>query len=361
MVIERNCKIDFLRAISMLLIVVQHYVVWGIKESSHEVFRVDSIYTLFDYTSMEALYLLSCVGVNCFIMITGYFLIDRLSYRWSQLIKLWFVTFFYSVVICLCVTNWGGQKEILIKCCFPIWSDQYWFITKYFGLMLLAPFLSLMAFRLDKRSYIALLTIMFCMGFMIPYGKIFAGGKSLFWMTFVYLVGGFIRLHELPNVMIKYTKRIFCVLICVFTFAIVGMELMRNTNFDNMIGNYELHSFASDSPIFFLSLFLFVWASKKTSHGLNKFYKLSINIAPYILAVYLIHMNKYLYPYIWEWVIPQEYNMPMAVHALISCSFIFIVCIGMDFIRDYCFKLFKINRAIEKMSSKIKIKEINIK
>ena len=71
---ERNYWIDFLRLVSMMLIVVQHYVVWGIKTTNLANFHVNGIYSLCDYISMEALYLLSCIGVNCFIMITGYFI-----------------------------------------------------------------------------------------------------------------------------------------------------------------------------------------------------------------------------------------------------------------------------------------------
>lgn len=39
----RNYKIDFLRAVSMLLIVVQHYVVWGVKPSPHAFFDTSRI------------------------------------------------------------------------------------------------------------------------------------------------------------------------------------------------------------------------------------------------------------------------------------------------------------------------------
>ena len=365
MTIGRNSKIDFLRAISMLLIVVQHYVVWGVKKSPHEVFKVDSIYTLLDYTSMEALYLLSCVGVNCFIMITGYFLINREAFRWTGLVKLWITTLIYSVGLYVLVSflsgggnlNWGT----LLECCLPIWSDQYWFITKYFGLMLIAPFLSSIASRLDKQSYLIFLVIMFCMGFMIPYGRIFAGGMSLFWMTFVFLTGGYVRLYSMPNILTNHTIFLFCALLCVYTFAVLGMEVVKNTDFSGMSGLYKLHSFASDSPIFFLSLVLFIWASKESSVGRIFIYKVCVRIAPYILAVYLIHMNRFFYPFIWDIIIPDNYCLPVALHALITCTCIFLLCIGIDYMRDLCFKLLGINKLIETFTSRIKFKKVNYK
>jgi hypothetical protein len=357
MTADRNCKIDFLRALSMLLIVVQHYVVWGVKKSPHEVFQVDGIYSLLDYTTMEALYLLSCVGVNCFIMITGYFLIDRTTYRWKPLIKLWVTTFFYSVGLYLLVSLCGGEafsSGTLLKCCFPIWSEQYWFITKYFGLMLLAPFISSLASRLDGKSYLVLLAILFCMGFMLPYGRIYAGGQSLFWMIFVFLVGGYIRLFELPKVIVNHTKIMFWALLIVYTLVVLGLEIMKSPQF-------KLHSFASDSPIFFLSLALFIWASKKPSTGDVGLYKICSRIAPYVLAVYLVHMNTHLYPYVWELFIPQRYGIPVALHALLSCSIIFVVCIGIDYIRGVLFKILRVDHLFEMIASKIKYSIVTLK
>lgn len=40
----RNYRIDMLRAISMLLIVVQHYVFWGVKQSPHALFDTSTAY-----------------------------------------------------------------------------------------------------------------------------------------------------------------------------------------------------------------------------------------------------------------------------------------------------------------------------
>ena len=191
----------------MLLIVVQHYVVWGIKQSDLAKFHINSAYDLCDYISMEALYLLSCIGVNCFIMITGYFLIDRFEYRWKSLIGLWSTTAFYSIILYAISIGFGTEfnKFNFIGCFLPVWSDQYWFITKYIGLMLLAPFLSILATNINKTSYRVLLFILFCMSFMVPYGNIYAGGKSIMWMSFVYLTAGYLRLFGI-NTTIKNTS-----------------------------------------------------------------------------------------------------------------------------------------------------------
>ena len=125
MSIARNSRIDFLRVLSMLLIVVQHYVVWGIKPSQHAVFTVDTWYSFLNYASMEALYLLSCIGVNCFVMITGYFMIERKEYRWKSIIKLWVNTAFYSVILYVIACYLGNgdiNNKNLFECFVPVWG-----------------------------------------------------------------------------------------------------------------------------------------------------------------------------------------------------------------------------------------------
>lgn len=344
-----------------MLIVVQHYVVWGIKTTNLANFHVNGIYSLCDYISMEALYLLSCIGVNCFIMITGYFMIDRYEYRWKSVISLWTTTVFYSIVLFIISVGLGTEFSVsnFIGCFLPVWSDQYWFITKYIGLMLLAPFLSILATTLSKTSYRVLLIVLFCMSFMLPYGQIYAGGKSIMWMSFVYLMAGYLRLFGVNTTIKKHIKLITLSILLFLTVCIAGVDIIRYTDFHNLIGNYELHSFASDSPIFFLSLAIFVWAITRQPIASTSYVSCFAKIAPYVLAVYLIHMNNYFYVYIWKFVIPESYNIPIVIHALLWCSLITIICISIDYIRSVFFKLVGIDYFIKNISSRIKINSIN--
>lgn len=353
----RNYRIDFLRALSMFLIVIQHYVVWGIKPSQHATFCVNSVYSFFDYFSMECLYLLSCIGVNCFILITGFFMINRYEFRWKSICNLWITTILYSICLYL-ITCIGGDfnMSVFLKCFFPIWSNQYWFITKYLGLMLLAPFLSFMASKISRNSYQRLLLIMFFMGF---YGNAYANGKSLFWMTFVFLSAGYIRLHGVPHKIAKFIKIITIAILSIYTIGIVGIEVMIHSNFSDLSGKYQLHSFASDSPIFFLSLSFFLWTIRKDCTNPNILLKTCVKIAPMILGVYLIHMNHNLFPFIWKTIIPFEYHIPMALHAICTCTIIFILCINVEIIRLYLYRMLHFNDLINIITSKITFLDIN--
>lgn len=140
---QRNSSIELLRVISMLLILSGHYCYHGVKNSASLCqFDGHSINCLLDYCIMEYVWIVSCVAVNCYVFITGYYLADKVAFRWKALIGLWFQTFFYCFVFLLLNLAIFGNcnHRDLLRIFMPIYNKSYWFITEYFGLMLIAPF-----------------------------------------------------------------------------------------------------------------------------------------------------------------------------------------------------------------------------
>ena len=105
----RNNNFDVLRVLALFLIVIQHYILCGLKPSEvYHYMPMESFGDILNYISMEALYILSVVGVDCFVMITGYFLINRLSFRWKGMMRIWIQTFVYGIAVSLLVNNGLG-------------------------------------------------------------------------------------------------------------------------------------------------------------------------------------------------------------------------------------------------------------
>lgn len=86
-------------------------------------------------------------------MISGYFLIEKTSYRWKGIVNVWIETFFYSVLFLFAAWYQDGYISItdIIHHIFPIWGQQYWFVTFYFGMMLLAPLIAKLVVALNER------------------------------------------------------------------------------------------------------------------------------------------------------------------------------------------------------------------
>ena len=132
--IGRSTNFELLRIVSMLLILFNHLNVCS------------------DLTNLSAFNKLWCtitnwggqVGVSCFVLVSGYFMCKR-NINKRKLFETWTVTFFYSVVILVIFVMTGRvdfTPKLIVQSIFPIIFNQYWFITAYFGLLIISPLLN---------------------------------------------------------------------------------------------------------------------------------------------------------------------------------------------------------------------------
>ena len=86
---DRMSNFELLRIISMLIIVIYHFALHGnIINSAQGISKAVS----------NVLFIGGTLGVNLFVLIGGYFMVDT-DFRIKRLLKLWFATFFYSALI----------------------------------------------------------------------------------------------------------------------------------------------------------------------------------------------------------------------------------------------------------------------
>lgn len=136
------------------------------------------------------------IGVNCFVLITGYFM-TRSSVRTASVLRVIFETWFYSYALLalFAVTDpelaTSGRLE---KAVLPLASGEYWFMTNFVALMVLSPFLNLLFAHLAPRSLSRLAAIGFVMSSVIPTIVTFNPlGSDLLWFFYLYLMGGWVR------------------------------------------------------------------------------------------------------------------------------------------------------------------------
>lgn len=104
----------------------------------------------------------------------------------------------------------------------PVRYEAYWFVTAYFGLYLISPFLAHFAHSLTKQQYLRFLAIStFLFGFYSffrPESDPFKvqGGYSVLWFIVLFFWGGYIRLWNLS--MPKGKALLIYSVSCVFTF-----------------------------------------------------------------------------------------------------------------------------------------------
>lgn len=161
----RMANLDLLRCVAMMMVVVLHYLGKGglLADLTAEYLGVSQL----------AAWLLECfciVAVNVYMLISGYFLCQT-SFKPSRLIQFWLQVWTYSVVVGLIGALSGVLAETdfdthyLLTLIFPVSMDHYWFMTAYFFLYALLPFVGLAAGKMTKRQMqlaVGLLLCLFC-------------------------------------------------------------------------------------------------------------------------------------------------------------------------------------------------------
>lgn len=345
---KRIASLDVLRVLSMFFVVVSHYIYFGIKPRPElqEYYSLQTLMGGVNFITLEALYIISCVAVNCFVMISGYFMIEKTSYRWKGILNVWIETLFYSILFLVAALILKGSVPMadIPYHIFPIWSQHYWFVTFYIGLMLLAPMIARATVALNEKQYRILLLILFVMNFQYLYGSVYGGFASLMWFSFLFLVGGYFKRFGCPEWITRHKGVLLLGIWGALTLMALGMNLIKG-------GNATLVSTSYHGPVFFLSVSVFVYFAFTDLNG--KWVDLACKIAPYTFAVYLIHFNGFLRDRIWDVVVPSSPRLPIIVYCLVACFLIFVVCVLIDIIRSKIFEATKLNHQIDRLASRL--------
>jgi len=319
----RISSLDLLRIVAMGMIISMHYLGHGGIER-----------TGMEYSSYFWSWLIKgfiSVGVNCYVLISGYFLIRSASFSFRKVCKLWGTIFVYSVGFYLLFflmgdTTWSWKE--FIKTVFPVKGNAYWFATMYIGLYLLHPYLNRMIIGLDQTDARKLL---YCLIFLFSIYSFLGdtyqahSGFSVVWFIVVYLIGAYIRLFEIAGMKMP---------ICVYMTMCVSMFvsfIVLLKGLSVVGGDYQILStlYKYNSPINLLasvSLFLVFVRIKISSGYLCKWIQF---FAPLTFGIYLIHDNILVREHLWhQWLRTQDYydSEYFFLHWLVSVIGIFFVC-----------------------------------
>lgn len=343
--ISRNSQIDILRALSMFMIIICHFIYHGIRHVLEEDTFPDlgfsaSLTGEINFFFCQLLGYLTNIGPNLFVLITGYFLIKPRKFRYAtqKALHLWLVTVFYSLTSLLVVSLLTSGKVFsykeLIDCLLPLYSRQYWFMSMYIPLLLLSPFLATGASALEKRDYQRLLLVLFILNFVlngIGYGALFLGPIPLPFYIFVFLIGGYLRLYGCQTRYSQYGIYIylFGYLALAIVQTIIQLHFAPTGIFPHIKG------MANNSITLFMSVLVFGWVISRTQKD-TRIGQWAIKINPYILAVYLIHDNPHIRPLLWNnLIVPRKYiqQFYLIPYCLLLSCLIFGLCLGVEWFR----------------------------
>ena len=324
---HRNSNLELYRIIVMFLIVSHHYVVnSGVLEKMYEnPLSANSIF-LFLFGAWGK------TGINCFMMITGYFMCKS-RINLEKYIKLLFEVVFYNVVIALifAITGYGTWKEMLeaffaVRC-----VSNNDFTACFLIFYLLIPFWNFLLNTINKKQhqyFLAILGFLYVfLGTMPSFGVVF---NYVSWFGFLYLVAAYIRFYPCKKKSWGLYTGIF---IFVGILSIIGC-LILGGRLDKQIA----YRFVSDSNTFIAfaisvcSFMLF----KQWNIGYSKLINI---IGGSTFGVLCIHANSdSMRKWLWKDVFDVEghYILPsirFVVYSLACTVLIFACCTLLDIIR----------------------------
>jgi surface polysaccharide O-acyltransferase-like enzyme len=273
----RESQFELLRIVCVLMIVCIHIII----------FRGNPVVGSFDYWVRNLLLPFSYVCVNCFVLISGYF---GISFKWRKLARIdsmviFFSLFYLAIFVYLGLHRFNIKRDLIFF--MPVISRCYWFITVYFGLYILSPFLNRVVSSMSRASFRKLLLVLFILlSFCPTVGYIFNfnsltidAGKDLLFFCFLYFIGRYLRLHYVDN----HSARFYLFLYLGISLFLLVFEyfysVILHVYYDYLLNNDSVFILFS-SICFFLFFRHFSFRSRIINY-----------IATFCLCVYVLHGN----------------------------------------------------------------------
>lgn len=331
---SRSSNLELYRIICMFMIVAHHYVVnSGIVDVLYqEPLLIKSIYYF-------VFGMWGKVGINCFVLITGYFMcIKRITLK--KFLKLLSEIWFYNVIIFIIFFIAG--KEIvtplrLVKLIIPFWGIDTGFVGCFILFYLLIPFLSVIVHNITQQQHLWLvlgcLTVFSILGTIPSFDISF---NYVGWFCILFFVSSYIRLHPIPlfdNLVLWRCLGLSSIFLAIIS-VVVCIWIHVHFSIDYRLAYW----FVADSNKLMavvVSITTFLWF-KNVKIRDSVFVNM---IAASTFGVLLIHANSdAMRQWLWRDLldVSSQYYTPMThiiIHSLVCVLCVFSICIVIDIIR----------------------------
>lgn len=351
---ERDSGMEVLRIFAILLVICVHMFSYGgFYDAAKAVGgHVHSVALLMKLASRAA--------VDIFLLITGYFMVDRpfdLKKGLQRSAGVYQKMLFYSVVltiIFLCLGSeyliaYGKQMPVwqaILKGIFPVTSQTWYFLSDYLLLCLLMPFLNLALQMLTKKEYRVLVIILVLLMSvwavllpMRPFNYVFETfgyknvlvGKNIFHFVFIYILGGYISFYTAPRKKPNF----------LYLAGALGTIVLNYLLFTRLPGWFGYQAVAqqySNPLVIANAVFLLLFF--RDVHFRLRLVNL---LASTTLGVYAISEFRFLRTVLWKWLHFEKAdvgnvfkNVCMVALAAVT---VFLACALIDLLRVQLFRL----------------------
>lgn len=332
---KRLAQFELLRILAMLGVLMNHVFNYGLH--IYDGFTVDTstVTGMLLWSILELMKLIALPSVNCYILITGYFLVNTTHLRIKGIWRVWSITWFYAVFIYLIAVCCGicpFEWNIMLRHATPLLSNSYWFVTTYIILMILAPLLSWALQRLSLRQYQFTLIVGGVVCFQPLLGWAVMDGQQILLFVYLFIIGGYIRRYA-DKTTLSWQKTILYILLMLV--SMYAYTVYKNIH----IGNHDFHVFAMAYHGLVLPLSIGIFLFFKDLHITNeKLTKAICMIASLSFSVYIIHTQSVVDKILWDFSahvlnnITQPMTIPLV--CVLICIIVFSLCCCIDYFRS---------------------------
>ena len=346
-IVKRNYGIDLLRIISMIKIIIIHT-----NQFSRQI-KLNISSPKFKHIWRSEIF--SYSSVNCFGLISG--IVGYKKYKFSNLIYLWILVFFYSVSISSYFYFFNKNEinyKYFILSFFPILIKRHWYVNAYFLMYLLLPFINYGIAQLPKNIYRNLVLFLLCFYLShytitrligIENNTFLMNGFSSMWLLLLYIIGGYIGKY-----ITSYSKN--KKYLCLYSLIYIFLSLFSSETYflllksKRKIKNNFFISYVSPTMVFQALSLIMLFSNIKIEN--EYLMKIISFVTPLNFSAQLIHTRLFnsrirIIKILFKWLLSFN-NKGLIVKIYGFAILIYIICIIIDYLRFVFFKFLKIRK-----------------
>lgn len=294
----RNSNIEYLRIISMLLIIAYHA-----ERAFHALSYPSEAARLYVYLCIQFIASWGILGVDLFLITSAWFLVDQ-KFRITKLLNIVLQAFSWILVFSVLSVaydfrNTGSLSAALYSyfdwfitagITHPFWTKTYWFVTAYLLMLLASPLLNRVINTASKTQLEKVLLLLLFIPILSQSGT--GSVNDVAYFCYLYLLVGYLKRYARPALERVAKPAVFLIL--------PGITmLVRLLTFFNIsplpfgiVPKVSEMVFAGYRHTFVMlvdAILIFFWVITKKPH----YHKTANLLASCTLGVYLFHENVF--------------------------------------------------------------------
>ncbi len=330
-VVVRQSNFELLRIVAMVLIVAFHLAVHSGFAFPTDTITVNRLW-------IQLMQIGGKVGVDIFVLISGYFLVSAKTVKTNRAVKLWTQLLFYSVLIFVIFTAAGVESFGFVKMFkqfAPVIYSRWWFASTYFVLYLLSPYLNLLLKSFGRKRYIGFLILLFVLWCFIPsFTGLIVQSNALLWFVFLYSLAGYYKLYGIGPKLSGNALILLSVLCIFLTYAVTVLLDVLGLKHPVFAAYATFFYDMQRIPVLVISLLMFMGFSRlriKNSKLINV-------ISSATFGVYLIHDHNNVCNFLWKTLFQNASyaNSRLLIpHTLVALVTVYVACTVIELLRIY--------------------------